>query len=147
VDEELNPNAPTPRQAARIRVPESRHRASRVGLRSQVHGDVNTVAMPWVDFGEDLAAILAGRAIRNGNHFLVNSREYVLEGEGRLCPIVGEGFIPLGRGSYRALGMYNEWGLTEFAEARVNRARIREDEREAARQVWRLLQEWRQERD
>jgi hypothetical protein len=128
-----------------MRIPEARHRAARVGLRSQVHGDVNTVAMPWVDFGADLAAILSGRAIRNGNHFLINGREYLLEGEGRLCPIAGEGFIPLGRGAYRALGMYNTWGLTEFAEARVDRARILEGEREVARQLWRLLQDWQQE--
>ena len=101
--------------------------------------------MPWVDFGQDLAAILAGRAVRDGNRFDVNGRAYMLEGEGRLCPLSGEGLIQLGRGAYRALGIYNAWGLTNEAEIRVGRARIQEGERQVARQIWLALQVWQQE--
>src|SRR4249920_492332 len=128
-----------------MRVPEARHRAARVGERTKPHGNVNTVALPWVDFGQDLAAILAGRAVRDGNRFDVNGRAYVLEGEGRLCPLSGEDLIQLGRGAYRALGIYNAWGLTNEAEIRVGRARIQEGERQVARQIWLALQVWQQE--
>ena len=128
-----------------MRIPESRHRAARVGERTNPHGNVNTVALPSVDFGGDLADILAGRAIRDGNRFEVNGRIYVLEGEGRLYPQSGDGLIQLGRGAYRALGMYNDWGLTGEAEVRLDRARVREDERPIARQIWLALQVWRQE--
>jgi hypothetical protein len=135
VAEEPNPNAPTARQAARIRIPEARHRVAHAGERTYPHGDVNTVAMPWVDFGQDLADILAGGATRDGNRFDVNGRIYVLEGGGRLYPLSGEGLAQIGRGAYRALGMYNDWGLTEIAEVRLAQARIREDERAVARQI------------
>jgi hypothetical protein len=144
VDDDPNPNLPTARQAARMRVPEARHRASRVGRRSTVHSDLNTVAMPWVDFGKDLADILGGRAIRDGNRFVVNGREYVLEGGGRLCPVSGSGLVQLGRGAYRALGWYNDLGVTEVAEDHLDSARVVETEREHARVVWRALHAWRQ---
>src|SRR4051794_30667643 len=87
VNEEPNPNLPTERQAAILRPPHPRHRASRVSRRSVAHSEVNTVAMPWVDFGLDIITILAGAGIRHGNRFIVNGREYVLEGGGRLIPI------------------------------------------------------------
>jgi hypothetical protein len=57
----------------------------------------------------------------------------------------GEGLFQIGRGAYRALGMYDAWGLTEIAEVRMDQARIREDERAVARQIWRALHIWRQE--
>ena len=101
--------------------------------------------MPWVDFGQDLKDIRAGGATRDGNRFDVNGRVYALEGGGRLYPLSGEGLVEIGRGAYRALGMYNDWGLTEMAEVRLARARIREDERAVARQIWRALHIWRQE--
>ena len=92
-----------------------------------MHSVVNTVAMPWVDFGEDLEAILSGHAIRDGNRFVVNGREYLLEGGGRLCPTVGEGLYQLGRGAYRALGWYNALGLTGLAETQLDQQLVRED--------------------
>ena len=144
MEEEPNPNLPTPRQAARMRIPEARHRAARVDQFSKSHGDVNTVAMPWVDFGQDLADILAGRAVRDGNRFLVNGRAYMLEGGGRLCPLVGTDLYQLGRGGYRALAWYNELGLTGAAEAQLDLELVREDERTVARDVWRALNAWRQ---
>ena len=127
-----------------MRVPEARHRASRVNRRSKPHGDLNTVAMPWVDFGQDLTAILAGACIRDGNRFVVNGRAYILEGDGRLIPITGEGLIPLGRDAYRALGQYNQTGLTEAAEAQLDLDQVHESERPVAREVWRAIQEWQQ---
>jgi hypothetical protein len=143
VEEEPNPNAPTARQSAILRPPSSRHRAERVNLRTQPHGGVNTVAMPWVDFNQDIAAIRAGQCVRDGNRFIVNHREYVMEGGGRLYPTSGEGLIQLGRGAYVALGWYNHVGLTEAAEAELDRNQIVEDERERAREIWTALQEWR----
>jgi len=142
VDEEPNPNLPTPRQAARMRVPEARHRAARVDLQTKPR-NINTVAMPWVSFEDDRQAILAGEAIRVGNRFTVNGREYVLEGEGRLFPVTGAGLVRLGRGAYRALGLYNASGLTVRVERQLDLELITEPEREAARQVWRALDAWR----
>lgn len=98
--------------------------------------------MPWVNFGQDLAAILAGHAVRNGNRFRVNGREYMLEGGGRLYPVSGDGLVQLGRGAYQALGLYNDIGLTEMAETQLDLAKVREDERAMARAVWRALQAW-----
>jgi hypothetical protein len=141
--EELNPNLPTPRQAAILRPPNRRHRASQVDRASRAHGEVNTVAMPWVDFGQDVAAILNGSGLRNGNHFIVNEREYFIEGGGRLCPVSGSGLVQLGRDAYYALGWYNDLGLTEAVEAQLDRDRVFEAERERARDVWRALQAWR----
>jgi hypothetical protein len=103
---------------------------------------VNTVAMPWVDFGQDLAGILAGTGIRQGNRFVVNQREYVMEGDGRLMPVAGDGLVQLGRGAYRALGQYNQAGLTEASEQQLDRDRVDEEERLAARQVRRALEAW-----
>jgi hypothetical protein len=145
VEDEPNPNLPTARQAAIMRVPEARHRASRVNARTAPRY-VNTVAMPWVDFGQDRADILAGRCVRDGNRFRVNGREYMLEGGGRLFPIAGDGLYQLGRGAYRALGRYNEGGLTDAVETQLDQLNIRQEERQVARLIWRALQGWRQER-
>jgi hypothetical protein len=142
VDEVPNPNAPTPRQAARMRLPEARHRAARVDHHSKPHGHANTVAMPWVDFGADRAAILAGRASRSGNRFDVNGRTYMLEGGGRLYPLIGDGLVRLERGAYRALGLYNHGGMTVEVEEQLDLERVLEVERERAREVWRTLREW-----
>jgi hypothetical protein len=144
VEEEPNPNLPTERQATRMRLPEPRHRASRVNRRSRTHGEVNTVVMPWVDCGDDLTAILSGDGVRDGNRFVVNGREYLLEGGGRLCPVSGSGFVQLGRGAYSALGWYNDLGVTVAVEAQLDLDGVYETERERAREVWRALQAWRQ---
>jgi hypothetical protein len=98
--------------------------------------------MPWVDFGQDLSAILAGDCIRHGNRFIVNEREYVLEGGGRLFPVSGAGLIQLGRGAYTALGRYNDLGVTEEVEAQLELDEVDEAERERAREVWRALRVW-----
>lgn len=144
-DEGSNPNLPTERQAARMRLPEPRHRAVRVNARTSPRG-LNTVAMPWVDFGQDLADILVGRCVRAGNRFRVNGREYGLEGGGRLYPIAGDGLHQLGRGAFRALGRYNDGGLTDAVETQLDQLGVRQDERRVARRVWYILQEWQQER-
>jgi hypothetical protein len=143
VEDEPNPNLPTTRQAAILRPPSPRHRAERVRGAAYPHTRHNTVAMPWVDFDEDIAAIHAGEAVRDGNRFVVNGREYVLEGEGRLYPTSGAGLYRLGRGGYRALARYNESGITPDVEAQLDRDLILEEERVVARQIWLTLQEWR----
>jgi hypothetical protein len=128
-----------------MRIPEAHRRATRVGRRSQPHGRVNTVALPWVDSRQDLTDILAGGAPRDGNRFSVNGRVYILEGGGRLFPLSGDGLIPLGRGAYAALGSYTDFGVTEAVEVQLDREKVDEAERERARDVWRALQAWRQE--
>jgi len=99
--------------------------------------------MPWVDFDQDIAAIRARRCSRDGNRFIVDRREYVMEGSGRLYPTSGEALYQLGRGAYVALGWYNQAGLTASVETQLDHDQIIEDERERAREIWRALQEWR----
>ncbi len=82
--------------------------------------------------------------MRHGNRFTVNGRAYVLEGGGRLCPLSGLGLVQLGRAAYRALGLYNDLGMTTIAETRLDFQQVDEAERERARAIWRALQEWRQ---
>ena len=142
MEEEPNPNLPTARQAAILRPPSPRHRAERVRIRTYPHGDVNTVAMPWVDFDEDLSEIRAGRCGRDGNRFVVNGREYVMEGNGRLFPTSGDGLQQLGRGAYLALGWYNQLGVTAAVDAQLDLERVTEDERLRALAIWQILQEW-----
>lgn len=129
-----------------MRLPDPRHRAERVRVPPRPHGDVNTVAMPWVDFNHDLADIRASRCVRDGNRFVVSGREYVMEGDGRLFPTTGEGLHQLGRGAYRALAWYNSYGLTAAVEDQLVQDLVTEDERERAREIWRTLQDWRQRR-
>jgi hypothetical protein len=144
LEHDPNLNAPTARQAAILRPPSARHRAERVNLRSQVHGDISTVAMPRVDFNEDLRLIRAGQCVRTGNRFVVNGREYVLEGNWRLFPMTGGGLYQLGRGAYTALGWYDQLGVMPAVDARLVLERVTEDERLRGLEVWRAIQEWRQ---
>jgi hypothetical protein len=102
--------------------------------------------MPWVNFNDDLADIRTGRCVRDGNRFVVNGREYVMEGDGRLFPTTGEGLHQLGRGAYIALGWYNQHGVTPAVEAQLDRERVTENERVRALAIWRAIRDWRQRR-
>jgi hypothetical protein len=70
-----------------------------------------------------------------GNTVTVNGRTYGIEPTATLYPISGPGFVFLDRGSYIALGFYNELGVTDLAEIRMDQARITPQSRENARAV------------
>lgn len=95
----------------------------------------NTVIGATVDVNAELAAINSGHAQRDGNTFVVNSRRYGIEPIGRIYPMAGSGLYPLDRGAYKALGIYNQFGMTDAAEQRLDWEHITEQSRAAARDV------------
>lgn len=145
VEQDHNPNSPTQRQGI-PRAPDRRHYAERLTARSVRHTNQNTVIMPWVDVMADVLAIRNGRAIRDGNVFVVNGRAYVLEPGRRLFPRVGEGFHQLSRGAYRALALYNNPELQMDPEQMLDLEEVSEIDREAARRLKRDIDEWRRGR-
>lgn len=139
IERQPKPHLP-PRRALMV---DPRHRLVSVTQNSFVK-DENTVYEPAVDVLADVAGINRGEAIRRGEFFLLPSgRLYGQEGSGRLYPIDGPGLHRLGRGAYRALGVYNEFGLSGQAEGLLDRRGIVQEEREAARRAWRAGQEGR----
>lgn len=120
-------------------MPAARHRAQGVTQRT-VAKAVTTVIEPWVDVAGDVASINAGRAIRTGDRFLINERRYHQEANGTLYPVDGVGFHQLDRGAFRALGVYNEFGLTARAEEILRLRQIAPEARQRGRAVHELLQ-------
>jgi hypothetical protein len=94
------------------------------------------VVESWVDLPADIDAINRGQATRNGNRFSINGREYVSKGDGGSYPVSGPGVHQLGRGAFKALGVYNELGMTHAAERQLDLQGIRPEEREDAARAW-----------
>lgn len=117
-----------------LRRPRRRHFLVHVNRRSKPKRR-NTVIRPWVDVNGDVRSINNGHGIRMGNTVTVNGRTYGIEPTATLYPISGPGFVFLDRGSYIALGFYNELGVTDLAEIRMDQARITPQSRENARAV------------
>lgn len=84
----------------------------------------------------DVAAINRGEAIRRGEQYLVNGRRYVMEATGRLYPVDGVGLRPLSRAAYKALGVYNTFGMSARAEGILDAMKVGENERIPARAAW-----------
>ena len=63
VEQGRNPNLPTERQGV-PRMPERRHFADRLNVRSVRHTDENTVIMPWVNVMADIQAIAEANQLR-----------------------------------------------------------------------------------
>ena len=121
--------------AERFRRPHERHDLAKVTLRTRAKL-VNTVIEPWVDVEADLAAITAGHALRQGDRLVVNGRTYGVKPSGGLYPITGPGFHQLGRGAFRALGVYNMLGATREADIILDRMKVRPEERLAGFKAW-----------
>ncbi|HET7037471.1 MAG TPA: hypothetical protein VFI42_17430 [Thermomicrobiaceae bacterium] len=85
----------------------------------------------------DVAAINRGDALRDGDRYLVSGRRYGIKATGRLFPIDGPGFHRLDRGAFKALGVYNRFGLSARAEAILDAQDMAEAAREQARVAWR----------
>lgn len=118
----------------RLRRPNRRHFLIHVGVLSTPK-QRNTIIRPWVDVTIDVRAINDGRGIRAGNTVTINERTYGIEPNATLYPISGSGFVLLDRGAYKALGYYNDFGVTDLAEEEMNRALISIQSRERARYV------------
>lgn len=123
------PAAPVPD----LKVPNNRHMPSRVTLNS--HRELkNTMIVPGTDIGPDLQAIREGRALRDGNYYVVGQRYYLMHPEThQVFPVSGPGLVMVDRQSYIAIAMYNKFGFTPQAELYMNKARISQRQRLAAR--------------
>lgn len=123
-----------------VRPPHPRHWIRAVNQRS-VAKAVNSVIESWVDVEEDVAAINRREAVRRGNTHIVNGRTYGVKPTGRLYPIAGAGIHQLSRGAYKALGVYNVFGLSARALQILDALGIVADERAKALAAWRGEQE------
>lgn len=83
----------------------------------------------------DIEGINRGEAIRHGDTYLINGRLYGIEPTGRAYPISGSGVHELDRLAFRAVGVYNTFGLTERAEGILDKMRSPEQARVAARRA------------
>lgn len=119
-----------------VMLPLPRHRLSAVTQRTLTRA-VNSVIEPTVDAAADIAAINRGEAVRHGDRYTVNGRVYGVEEGGRAYPVAGPGIYQLGRGAFKALGIYNQFGLTDRSEAILDEMGIVPAERLAGREAWR----------
>lgn len=95
----------------------------------------------WVDVAADIAAINHGDAARAGNEYSINGRRYEMEAGGRMLPIDGPELYPLTRPGFRALGVYNRFGLTARSELYLDLQGISQADRLAAQEAWRAEHE------
>ena len=115
-----------------VMVPHPRHRLRAVTQRT-LPRLVNSVIDPAVDLAAESAAINRGEAVRQGDRYTVNGRVYGVEEGGRAYP----GIYQLSRGAFKALGIYNLFGLTDRSEAILDEMGIESAERLAGREAWR----------
>lgn len=107
----------------RLRQPDRRHHLRRVS-RSSLPKGRNTIILPWVDMPGDVRAINDGHGIRTGNTVAIHGQLYGIKPTAVLYPISGHGFMLLDRGAYKALGYYNDLGVTDLAEKELDLASI-----------------------
>lgn len=120
-----------------LRRPAERHSALKVKQKTLAK-EKNTVIEPAVEVQKDVAAINEGEATRTGDTFTVNGRTYGMH-DGTLYPISGQGFHPLDRGAFKALGVLNEFGPTERAFSILEKMGISNEQRAAALRVYEVI--------
>lgn len=127
------------RPSIQVLPPHPRHRLANVSQRSLARA-INSVIEPTVDVAADIAAINRGEAERLGDTYVVSGRRYGVEAGGRAFPIDGEGIHQLDRGAFKALGVYNRFGLSRRAEWILDRMDIELAARDSAQRAWRASQ-------
>jgi hypothetical protein len=120
-----------------LRPPARRHFLKLITPRSRIRPR-NTIILPRVDVASDVRAINAGEAIRTGETLSINGRRYWIDQPNTLYPIDGDGFVPAARGTYKAIGVYNQYGLSVEAERRLDHSRIIAESRQEARRILRM---------
>jgi hypothetical protein len=123
----------------RVLSPHPRHRLTRVNQRT-LSRDVNSVIEPAVDVAADIAAINRGEAECHGETFIIDGRRYGVEQSGRAFPIDCPGIHQLDRGGFKALGVYNRFGLSAKSEWILDRMDIEPAARDMAQRAWRAGQ-------
>lgn len=125
----MDPN-PLPRP---VRPPNrDRHRIARINQRTRAR-PTTSVVESRVDRAGDVAAINRGEAVRQGDTYRINDRMYRVKPNGTAFPVSGDGVHQLDRAAFRALGVYDVHGLTEFAESILDRMGSTPEARAAAR--------------
>jgi Pre-toxin TG len=130
---EVKPPAAVPATRS-YRSPASRHTLKGV-KQSTVAKASNTVIEPGVDVASDVAAINSGKVPMVNGQFTVNGRTYGMH-DGTLYPISGTGFIPLTRGAFKALGIFNEFGNTARAAEILAKMGLDADDIAAGLNAW-----------
>lgn len=127
------PNRNLPPYPARM--PHRRHTLAKVDQHSWANAE-NTVIESWVDVRADIDAINHGDALCRGETYEINGRLYQVKPDGGSYPIAGPGIHSLTRAAYKALGVYNLFGLSSRAEEILDAMNVAAAERMAARVIW-----------
>ncbi|WP_394796482.1 hypothetical protein [Armatimonas sp.] len=125
-----------------FRCPSDRHRVQKVRQKTAAK-DRNTVVLPSVDMRADCEAINRGEGEFNKQNaeYALAGRVYSVHGEELplvLFPVRGDGFFPLSRGAFKALGVLNDVEDRARAIEIMDRMEIEQAERDQAMQVWEL---------
>lgn len=118
-----------------------RHRIQHVRQRTPTRSTITSVVEPWVDMVADTHAINEGRAVHDGNTYRVNGRTYgakISGAKSRLYPISGQGVHRLSRNEFKALGVYNDLGISPRVELILARMGISIAEQYRVRTLWQI---------
>lgn len=119
-----------------LRPPDRRHYLRLISPRSRIRPR-NMIVLPGVDVAADVRSINAGEAVRIGETWTVNGRRYWIDQPNTLYPIDGDGFVPAPHRTYKAVGIYNQDGLTSAAEDHLDQSLVTADSRQQARRILR----------
>lgn len=118
-----------------------RHRIQHVRQRTPTRSAITSVVEPWVDMLADTKAINEGQAFREGNTLRIHGRTYGAKISGtksRLYPISGEGVHRLNRNEFKALGVYNDLGISPRVELIIARMGVSIAEQYRVRALWQI---------
>lgn len=104
---------------AKVKKPNKRHFFDSLNL-----GKVekkNSVIMPNIDVAKDFDLIKSGKAVRDGNDFLVNGRRYTMKNTGTLFPVSGEGIETLNKKEYEILELLTRDGYNKATRTKIAR--------------------------
>lgn len=118
--------------------PSKRHYYNNVNQKTLAKA-LNSVILPGVDVGADVASINNGEVELVNGTYTVNGRTYGVH-EGTLYPISGDGIYQLDRGAFKALGVYRSFGITERAGLILDRMGMSEMVRQIALDVYKTAE-------
>lgn len=118
--------------------PSKRHYYNNVNQKTLAKA-LNSVILPGVDVGADVASINNGEVELVNGTYTVNGRTYGVH-EGTLYPISGDGIYQLDRGAFKALGVYRSFGITERAGLILDRMGMSEMARQIALDVYKTAE-------
>ncbi len=132
---------PVPLEGRLLPPNRDRHRIQHVRQRTPTRSNVNSVVEPWVDMVAETDAIARGEASRNGDEYTINGRLYRIKTVNtgkRLYPIDGPGVHQLSRIEFKALGVYNDLGVTPRVEMIITKMGVTIAEQRRVRALWEI---------